>query len=166
MSKYLLMSAAAVLASTGTATAGAYSFAFGTSGGHSYCDGGTIYTDLGSSNDAAAWKHTNNNCASGTSQGGGLLEKVKGLGWVWILSDNFEAKNYGVYTEETSYTLPKRIKTSGAWTLWISLSGTSNFEGNSGKLNKVTAGAHGIESHGTTSTLARVNQLIASLRRK
>lgn len=165
MNKYLVMSAAALLSSSGSAMAGTYSFTFATSGGHSYCDGGTISTDLGSSNNAAAWKHTNNNCASGTSQGGGLLERIKGLGWVWILSDNFEAKNYGVYTETVSYTLPRKIRQGREWTLWISLSGTSNFEANSGSLNKVTTGARGIERRGTTSTLAGLKQIIASYRR-
>ena len=45
MNKYLLLSAAAALASTaanaGTAVG---SFTFGTSGGGSYCDGGTVYS--------------------------------------------------------------------------------------------------------------------------
>lgn len=163
MNKYLLMSAAAVLASTGAATAGTHSFTFATASGTAYCDGGTATTGL-SSGVADAWKHTNNNCASGTSMGGGLLGKVHGLGKVYDNSDNFEAKNYGVYTEQLAYVLPKKIKTDGKWSLWVSLSGTSNFEGNSGELINVTAGAHGIKSHGTTSTTAMVKQLVATHR--
>ncbi|MGH6890577.1 MAG: hypothetical protein ACREHF_15555 [Rhizomicrobium sp.] len=112
-----------------------------------------------SSGIAAAWIHTNNNCASGTSQGSGLLEKVKGLGKVWILSDNFEAKNYGIYTEQLFYTFNRRFT---KWTLWISLSGITGFEANSGVLE--SAGAHGATSHGTTSTVAKVARLVATRR--
>jgi hypothetical protein len=161
MNKYLLMSAAAVLASTGAATAGTHSFTFGTTYGGSYCDGGTATTGL--SGGADAWIHTNNNCASGTSQGAGVLGKTS-IGKIYANSDNYLAKNDGIYNEYLSYTLPKRIKSGKQWTLWIGLSGYTNFEGNSGVLNNVTAGAHGIKSHGTTSTAAKVKQLVAAHR--
>lgn len=163
MNKYLLMSAAAVLASTGAATAGTHSFTFATASGTAYCDGGTATTGLATAG-AEAWKHTNNNCASGTSQGGAVLGKLSGLGKVYLNSDNFEAKNYGVFTEQLAYSLPHKIRNDGKWTLWISLSGVSNFEGNSGELINVTAGAHGIKSHGTASTAAMVKQLVAAHR--
>ncbi|MGH6888562.1 MAG: hypothetical protein ACREHF_05120 [Rhizomicrobium sp.] len=161
MNKYLLMSAAAVLASTGAATAGTHSWTFGTAGGGSYCDGGTATTGL-SSGVADAWIHTNDECASLTSQGAGLLGKVKGLGKVYGNSDNYLAKFDSIYTEQLEYTLPHKIKQGGQWTLWIGLSGYTSFEGNSGVLNNVTPGAHGIKSHGTTSTAAKVKQLIAN----
>lgn len=163
MNRYLLMSAAAVLAGTGTANAGVHSFTFATSGGTGYCDGGTITTNIANSV-GAAWIHTNNNCASGTSQGAGLLGKIKGLGKVWVMSDNFEGKNYGVFAEYFTYTFSKKIRTGAQWTLWIGISGTSSFEANSGELINVTAGARGIKSHATTSTAATVSQLIAAHR--
>jgi hypothetical protein len=161
MNKYLLMSAAVVLAGTGTANAGVHSFTFATSGGGSYCDGGTITTGL-AGHHLAAWIHTNNNCASGTSQGAGLLMKVKGLGKVYVLSDNYLAKDDGIDNEYLTYAINKKLT---QWTLWIGFSGTSNFEGNSGTLNNVTAGAHGVKSHGTASTAAKVAQLVAAHRR-
>ncbi|MGH6890578.1 MAG: hypothetical protein ACREHF_15560 [Rhizomicrobium sp.] len=39
MNKFFLMSAAAVLASTDTASAGTHTFTFHSTGGGSYCDG-------------------------------------------------------------------------------------------------------------------------------
>lgn len=151
------MSAAAVLASTGAATAGTHSFVFS-----GYCDGGTVTTGL--ANQADAWIHTNNNCASGTSQGSGVLGKIKALGKAYMNSDNYLAKNDGIYTEYLSYSLPKKIANGGQWTVWLGFSGVSNFESNSGTLGSVTAGAHGVKSHGTVSTAAKVGALIAAHR--
>lgn len=161
MNRYLLMSAAAVLASTGAANAGVHSFTFGTSGGSPYCDGGTITTGF-ASGPLAAWVHTNDNCASGTSQGAGYLLRVKGLGKVWLMSDNYLAKNDSVYTEYLEYTFNKPLT---AWTLWIGFSGITNFEGNSGEMLDVTAGTHGVKCRGTTSTAAMLAQLVAAHRR-
>jgi hypothetical protein len=164
MNRYLLMSAAALLASTGAAGAATHSFTFGTTNGGSYCDGGTITTGLGNGY-LATWIHTNNNCASGTSQGTGFLIRVKGLGEVWWMSDNYLAKNDGIYNEYLSYAFQKKIKNGSKWSVWIGLSGYTNFEANSGLLANVTAGAHRVKSRGTASTAASVAKLIAARHR-
>jgi hypothetical protein len=164
MNKYLLMSAAAVLASTGAANAGTYTFTFGTAGGGSYCDGGQVTTGVGGGQ-ADAWIHENANCASATSQGAGLLGKNKNLSPVkfWGNSDNYLAKLDGIYNEQLAYNLDSKIKTGAAWTLWIGLSGFTNFEGNSGVLNNVSkGGAHFVKSHSKVSTAAKVAQLVKS----
>jgi hypothetical protein len=158
MNKYLLLSAAAVLASTAANAAGSHSFTFATAGGTAYCDGGTVATgvDGGALSGAVrAWKHTNNNCASGTSQGLGLLSKTTGLGKNAAMSDTLEGKNYGVFTEQLTFTLPKKIKQGGAWTLWVGLSGVTAFEGNSGELINVTPARKG-----AVSTASVLNKLI------
>jgi hypothetical protein len=163
MNKYLMLSAAAVLANTAAANAGVHSFTFGTTYGGSYCDGGVIYTGVdGGANSGAvrAWTHTNNNCASGTSEGQGLLGKISGLGKTANMSDTFFQKNYGCNYLQISYTIPKKVATGKNWTLWIGESGFTSFEGNSGVLNNVTAARH-VTSHGKTSTLAKVKQLLA-----
>jgi len=155
MNKYLMMSAAAVLASTG-ANAGTHSFTFGTAGGGSYCDGGTANTGGG----VGAWQHTNNNCASGLSTGQGLLGKMVALGSKgYDMSDNYfgSAKSIAL-----NYTLPKKIQNGGKWTLWIEFSGVSSFLGNSGVLVNVTPGKHGITSKAKTSTITKVQALVRS----
>jgi hypothetical protein len=148
-----MLSAAAVLASSASAYAGTHTFVFS-----GYCDGGTVVTAIGGNKAVRAWTHTNNNCASGTSEGQGLLGKVKGLGSASEMSDTFFAKNYGIYSEQIAYTLPKKIANGATWTLWIGLDGVSSFEGNSGTLGSVNAHVVG---HGTKSTAASVKALIA-----
>jgi len=153
MNKYLMMSAAAVLASTG-ANAGTHSFQFGTAGGGSYCDGGTAVTGGG----IAAWQHTNNNCASGVSTGQGLLGKMVALGSKgYDMSDNYygSAKSIAL-----NYTLPKKIKNGGQWTLWVEFSGVSSFLGNSGVLINTTPGRHGVTTKSKKGTATNVKQLI------
>ena len=157
MNKYLMLSAAAVLASGASAYAGTHTFVFGTASGASYCDGGTVVTAIGGNKAVRAWKHTNNNCASGTSEGQGLVGKVKGLGTVSQMSDTIEGKNYGIYSEQLGYALPKKIATGAAWSLWVGVNGISSFEGNSGVLNKVNAHVYG---KGSASTFNAVKNLI------
>jgi hypothetical protein len=157
MNKYLMLSAAAVLASSASAYAGSHTFVFGTASGGSYCDGGTVVTAIGGNKAVRAWKHTNNNCASGTSEGQGLVGKIKGLKKASDMSDTFEGKNYGVFSEQLSYTLPGAIKTGGTWTLWIGLNGTTSIEGTSGVLNQVNARSMG---KGKTSSASVVKALI------
>lgn len=157
MNKYLMLSAAAVLASGASAYAGTHTFTFGTSGGGSYCDGGTVVTAIGGNKAVRAWKHTNNNCASGTSEGQGLVGKTKGLGSISLMSDTFYGKNYGIFSEQLSYSLPKKLVSGGAWTLWVGVNGVSSFEGNSGVLNNVNAHVHG---KGSVSTFNAVKNLI------
>ena len=89
MNKYLMLTAAAVLAGTASANARTYSFTFGTANGGVYCDGGTVYTgrDRGIYSGAVwSWQHTNNNCAGGVSNGQGILGKTAGLGKIADMS--------------------------------------------------------------------------------
>jgi hypothetical protein len=158
-----MLSAAAVLASSASAFAGTHSFTFGTSGGGSYCDGGTVTTAIGGNKAVRAWTHTNNNCASGTSEGQGLVGKIKGLKKASPMSDTYEGKLYGVFSEQLAYTLPGKIASGGEWTLWIGLDGVTSFEGNSGVLNNVDAHAF---SKGKVSTASVVKQLIAQRSQK
>jgi hypothetical protein len=153
MNKYLMLSAAAVLATTG-ASAGTFqhSFTFGTSGGGAYCDGGSVYT---SGSTVWSWQHTNNNCASGVSYGQGHLSKNGTLGKAADMSDNYFGKNYGIFSEYLNYTLPKKLANGKPWTLWVGINGTTSFEGNAGVLTNVAA------RKGAKSTTAGLKQLIA-----
>ena len=162
MNKYLLMSAAALLAGSGAAHAKTYSFMFASIYGEIGCQVGIITTGLAGGN-AAAWIDTNNDCGGDTSQGAGLLENVKGLGKVWVLSDNYFAKNLGLYNTYVSWTLQKPIANGSAWTVWIGFSGISNFEENYGTLANVKKGAHPAKPHGRTSTVAKVTALRRAL---
>ena len=125
MNKYLMMSAAAVLASTGANTATAASFTFATAGGTSYCDGGQT-TANGAP--ASSWRHTNANCASAVTFGQGLLGKTAGLGKISNMSDTYFGQLYGIFSEYLSYTLPKKIANGKQWTLWVGINGTTSFE--------------------------------------
>ena len=158
MNKYLMMSAAAVLASTGANTATAASFQFGTAGGGSYCDGGTLTHNSGA---AYSWQHTNANCASAVSYGQGLLGKTAGLGKISNMSDTYFGQLYGIFSEYLSYTMPKKIKNGAQWTLWVGINGVSSFEGNSGVLINVSPAARKPSGHSKVSTLKSVKQLIA-----
>jgi hypothetical protein len=89
-----MLTAAALLSSATTVAAKTYCFQFG----GPYCDGGRVSTgvDGGALSGAVrAWVHTSNNCASGTSQGYGLLARTPGIGKVSLMSDDIYAKNYG-----------------------------------------------------------------------
>ena len=137
MNKYLMLSAAAFLASTG-AHAGTllYSFQFGTAGGGSYCDGGTVYSN---GLPIMSWQHTNNNCSGGVSYGMGSAAKFAGLkGKYALMSDSYFAQSYGIFSEYLGYLLPEKLKCSKSiWELWVGLSGTTAFEVNSGPLHCV-----------------------------
>src|ERR1041385_6682933 len=112
MNKYLMMSAAAVLAGTANtaANAGAHSFTFGTAYGGSYCDGGTVYNESGS---IVWWKHTNDDCAGGVSYGVGVVIKSPACTYpptgvefkCLILSDNYFCQNDGLCSWGISYAL-------------------------------------------------------------
>lgn len=160
MNRYLLLSAAAVLA--GTTQANATSFTFASSGGASYCDSGAVTTGL-SGGVAWAWTHINPNCAGGTSQGAGLVAKNKAVarqGFA-LLSDNYEGEK-GVYNEATSYQFPKKLKNGAKWRLWIEMSGSTMFEQTCGILKNVTPGRNAPAGNGNTSTLSAVQALIAT----
>ena|ERR1700734_1463226 len=165
MNKYLMLTAAALLSSAATVDAKTYCFYFATNVG-SYCDGGRVYTgvDGGALNGAVrAWVHTNNNCNGGTSQGQGILGKTAGLGKVSVMSDNIEAENYGIYSEQLSYGLPKKIKSWQPWTLWVGLNGTTSFEGNSGIIWEQNCQSPA-GNHGRKSTLDGVKEIITAYR--
>jgi hypothetical protein len=168
MNKYLMLTAAAVLATTASASAGScFSFTMATFDGGAYCDGGRISTgvDGGALSGAVrAWVHTNNNCNSGTSQGQGLLAKIAGLGKSSVMSDTYFAKNYGIYSEQLSFALPKTIKNGQLWTLWVGMNGTTSFEVNTGVLLNVGKCQNGPKSHGTKSTVDVVKEIIAAHR--
>ena len=158
MNKYLMLSAAAILAAT-NAKAGTvlYSFQFGTGGGGSYCDGGTVYSN---GLPVMSWQHTNNNCASGVSYGMGSAGKFEGVkGKYALMSDSFFAQNYGIFSEYLAYLLPEKLKCGKSrWTLWVGLNGTTAFVGNSGPLLCVNAPAR--KGNGK-STSAGLKELIA-----
>jgi hypothetical protein len=160
MNKYLMLSAAAALVGTaGTAAdAGSLikSFQFGTSSGGSYCDGGRVYN--GSGTGLRAWVHTNNNCGGGTSIGQGMVAGLPTGNKGSDMSDNFYAKNYGLYSVVLNYQLPKRIKNGHPWTLTVGFSGTSSFLGNSGVL--INVGHAAVKHQGGKSTAKSVQQLI------
>jgi hypothetical protein len=169
MNKYLMLSAAALLAGTATAGAGTYCFNFGTANGGSYCDGGVLYTGVDSGiyhKAVRSWRHVNNNCAGASSNGMGILAKTKGLGDASAMSDNGFAQNYGIFSEQLIYTFPKKIKNGRPITIWIEFNGTSSFEANSGTLQGVTKCKAGDVpvGHGRTSTLAGVKALLVARR--
>ncbi|HTK79697.1 MAG TPA: hypothetical protein VL286_04590 [Rhizomicrobium sp.] len=161
MNKYLMMSAAAVLAGTaGTAANAANNFTFGTAYGGAYCDGGTVlqHTSIWS------WAHTNNNCYGGTSYGIGVLGKSAavvypptGLGFKSaVMSDVYFCQNDGLCSWAISYALPKKIANGNPWVLFIKFSGTSAFLGNYGTLTSVSG-----HNNAKTSTISKLKELIA-----
>ena len=149
-----MLSAAAALVTTG-AQAGTekYSFTFGTSGGGSYCDGGTTYTSGAS---IWSWQHTNNNCASGVSYGQGVAGKKS-----VDLSDTYFGQVYGIFSEYLSYALPTKLKKkkASAWELYIGVNGTTSFLGNEGVLVNVD-GPKG-HAKGVKGSASNLKQLIA-----
>ncbi|HEX3653953.1 MAG TPA: hypothetical protein VHU18_14130 [Rhizomicrobium sp.] len=168
MNKYLMLSAAAVLSSAATAQAGTYCFGFGTNGGGSYCDGAMVFTGIDGGafgGSVRAWRHVNNNCSGGTSDGYGVLGKTPGLGKVSILSDNVEAQNYGTFGMSVAFQLPKKIKDGAEWAVWVGFAGTTFFQGNEGELTGVTNCQNGaVKGNGRKSTVASVAELIRAHR--
>jgi hypothetical protein len=162
MNKYLMLTAAALLGSATTVDAKTYCFTFATAGEQG-CDGGRLYTGLdgGALNGAVqAWIHADNNCAGATSQGYGFLSKTVGLGKVSLMSDDFFARNYGIYNEALTYVLPKKIENGAPWRLWAGLNGTSAFKAGSGFLVNVGNCQNRAAHHGGKSTLDGLRELI------
>jgi hypothetical protein len=163
MNKYLMLSAMALLAGTTCAAAKDFCYEFGFDG---YCDGGMISWNTSTAFHGAvrSWRHLNNNCASGTSEGFGILGKTKGLGDYVTVSDDFYAKNYGIYSEQIAYSLPAKIKDGAKFYLWLSLDG-STFLGNSGTLENVEKCQVGRTfGHGRRSTLDGVKAILEARR--
>jgi hypothetical protein len=139
MNKYLMLSAAAVLAST-VANAGTaqHTFTFQTAGGFSYCDGGTVYTSGAS---VWSWQHTNADCEGTTTEGQGLVGKLDAVkGKVAAVSDTYLGQIYGIFSEYESFTFPKKIKNGAPYELWIGMNGTTSFQAASGVLGNVDGG--------------------------
>lgn len=172
MNRYLMLTAAGLLASNTGASAGTFCFTFASSVGDPYCDGGRVSTgvDGGAHGGAVrSWVHTSANCVGGTGQGQGLLGKIPGLGKISNMSDTYLAKYYGMFSEQLSYTLPKKFLTgyhSQPWTLWIGFNGTTSFEGDSGILDNVSNCQNVAGHRGTRSTLEHVTELLAANRNR
>lgn len=159
MNKYLMMSAAAVLASVAGAQAGTpkYSFQFGDANGASYCDGGTVYS---SGANIWAWQHTNNDCQGGVSYGQGLVGKNSVTGKSADMSDNI----YGSSGLTLNVVLPAKLKTGAPYSIWCQYSGTTSFECNSGTLANVANGAKYRTRRGGRSATAALKTLIQAHR--
>jgi len=154
MNKYLMLSAAALLA--GTAAAQGYEtqkFSFGTAGGNSYCDGGegvwsgNLYT----------WNHLNADCAGYSYWGGpGIAGKTRGIGKNVVLFDNVPQYS-GSYL--CSIDFPPKFKIGGTFTLWC-VNGSVPFEAGSGVLLPFQGEAR----KGAKSTRSLLGTLIAEHR--
>jgi len=151
MNKYLMLSAAALIATTAGAHAkgkGLTQFTFGTAGGGEYCDGGTIHK---ASKSLWGWTH-NYEAGCGYSYnafGLGVTGKNKQNGDNAAMSDNTYSRQSGI---TINYVLPKNMKAGGTWTLYLTEGGTSTFEGNSGVL---IAGLPGHVSHHSSGEVVR-----------
>jgi len=122
MNKYLLLTAAALLATTASAEqskGGQRQFQFGTSGGGSFCDGGTGYW----SGDQYYWVHTNADCAGASYLGGpGLLSKNSEIG---KHANLFDTAAYALAGEYCSIAFPPKFAYGPATVLCIEGSGVS-----------------------------------------
>jgi hypothetical protein len=163
MNRYLMLTAAALLAGTASAGADCYTFTFASTGGASFCDGGMIGWSSGGSAQRS-WRHINNNCAGASSEGFGLLGKTKGFGDFSTMSDDVDARN-NVFSQQVAYSLPKNIKNGQPFVSWVEVGGTTAFETGNGILVNVAACTDRASvSHGRTSTLAGVTAIMAARR--
>lgn len=130
-----MLTAAALLAGGATAQAGTHSFMFGTSNGGGGCSGFTVTTGLdGGFDNNGVWAIVYNPCSGSPNYGQGLVAKTKGLGEVADMSDTVYGQNYGIFSEQINFVLPKKLKAGQPWSLWVGVDGISSFEGNSGVL--------------------------------
>ena len=140
MNKYLLMSAAAALATSaaGTAQAKSYSVHFGTADGGSYCDGeigtstGNVYA--GTHHFTACGSSYTNLATEGLSGKIGTVPgDKKSSSKAVLFSDDTYAylyhENYSI-----DFELSSPIKAGKAWALWVNFFGSSSFVGNEGVL--------------------------------
>ncbi|HWA04053.1 MAG TPA: hypothetical protein VG819_11070 [Rhizomicrobium sp.] len=153
MNRYLVLSAAALLAGISPAQAGGGGFRFGTIGGAPLCDTGEVFAN----GIAWAWQHAFLDCGGGVSNGQGLLARVEGIGKGALMSDN-HTENYT--SVGISYWLPKKLKDGNIWSLWVELSGTTSFKYESGVI--LTGGARA--PAGAKDTLEKVRALIRARR--
>ena len=157
MNKYLMMSAAGLVATVGTAgtaNAGTRSFHFGTSTGTSYCDGGK-----GTWHGAAyVWVH-NFTHACGFSfnapSGPGIAGYTKGIGKNVNMTDTY------TYSHALcSYDFPARFLVGGHWSLWC-VTGTSVIEVNHGV---ILAGLARHQPGAAKSSLSAVKDILAKMK--
>jgi len=142
MNKYLLMSAAAALATSaaGSAQAGSFSVHYGTASGGSYCDGLIGTSDYASN--FSVGEHVYTHCSSADSnlitlgfdtKGDKEIPKKKKKGGTISLSDTTFAynyhENYGIM-----YQVESPVAAGGKWDLWVAFSPNSTFLGNDGVL--------------------------------
>jgi hypothetical protein len=156
VNKYLMLTAAALLATSAGARAGTHSFAFGTSGGN-YCTSFTVTTGLdGGLDHNGVWAIVYDSCNGGPNNyGQGLVADVKGMGQVADMSDTVFGQNYGIFSEQISFVLPKKLKAGKPWSLWVGFDGVSSYEADSGVLVNP-----GEAARSSKSTLDAVRQLI------
>ncbi|HWA03037.1 MAG TPA: hypothetical protein VG819_05845 [Rhizomicrobium sp.] len=150
MNRYLMMTAATILAGAAPAMAAdrakMHSIHFLTIGGGSYCDG-MSFQKVG--RHQAAGLHLNEDCAGKNGQVAGTVDKTQ-----YSFSENYTG------TISLTYDIFKPIRNGGKWDLWVCFNGSSCFEGNSGIYSKgfPAAGASRLR------TTARVRQMIAEHR--
>jgi hypothetical protein len=158
MNKYLMLTAAALLASATTVDAKTYCFVFG----DDRCDGGKVFTgvdDGALSGAVRAWVHTNNDCLGDTSEGYGFLSETSGLGKVSLMSDDYLAKNYGSFSTAISYVLPKNLTRVAPCAAWLGIDGTTFFEVGSGVIYPYDC-QNAAKAQGRKSTLDGLRELI------
>jgi hypothetical protein len=122
MNKYLMLSAAAVLASvSGTNAANKASATI-------YI-GGVSAIQLGYS--GVVYNARFLSCPDGAAIGQGLAAKTKVLGKNVDLSDNCFSE-MGLFSSAMSFDLQLPLRNGHAWTTWLELFGTTSFAANSG----------------------------------
>jgi hypothetical protein len=153
--KYLLMSAAALLASTAAASAGERQFQFGSVFGGSYCDGETGYW----SGANYQWVHTNADCAGATGIGNpGIEGKTPTLGKVVDMTDTYTMQNPGA----CSYVFPSKFRLGGKWSFVC-----NNLDGTKFKLKGgVLASPNANAGDATKSSLSTVKAMLAERARQ
>ena len=151
------MSAAALLASTVSASAGERNFTFGTAGGAAYCDGGTGNW----SGKLYGWIHTNADCAGAVFPGGpGIEGKTSQIGNNINMFDTAELKFSSAYC---SVDFPPKFKIGGTYTVVCLVDGIAEETG-SGVLLPPTP-YHRVAGE-RKSLAAAVMNVVAELRNK
>jgi hypothetical protein len=153
MNKYLMLSAAALVASTsGAAAANASRTDTVTFDG--YC-GSVRIVHSGPQYNAAFFS-----CGGAlTGIGFGLAQKTKGMGRHVDISDNQYGNNRSIAVN-TDFSLP--FRTGGTWGLWIEFSGVSSFLGNSGTYSVNVPAHQGKGKSLTAETRALIERLRAA----
>ena len=154
MNKFLMLSAAVLLATSASAQeasqSGQQQFIFGTMNGGAYCDGGTGYW----SGNLYFWQHTNADCAGAVYTGGpGILSKSRAIG---KNANLFDTAALALAGADCSYAFPPKFKIGSTVTI-LCLNGESVTEGQ-GLLLPPNANASGAKK----SLLSAVKAMIAA----